>query len=152
MQEEQTNGTSPKNKVNKTLAVIIAILLLIIAIIAVIFIIGKFFIEKGESGGEAKTQAGERITVDDFYHATDGLWEMETTIHILKSQKFVSSDIELKSYLVKTVNPGETVRIARAGGRWKYLELIRNGEVIAEGWADAEDGRAKKQETAKTVK
>ena len=67
---------------------------------------------------------------------------METTIHLLKSRKFVSSENELKAYLVATAKPGETVRISESMGRWKKLDIIKDGKVKSSGWADAEDGRA----------
>lgn len=146
MNEEKQKET-PESKSNKKLAVIIIILLLLSAVVAVVFL---FFIKKDDSS--IASNNGDRVEIDDFYHAENGTWKMETTIHLLKSQKFVSSKTELKEYLIYTANPGEIVRISQASGRWKKLEVLKNGKVAATGWADAEDGRAELQKDNKTDK
>lgn len=92
--------------------------------------------------GKLEEAKGTVLQPDDFYHAKGGVWKMETAIHILKSMKFVSSENELKSYLVATAKPGTVVRISDSKGRWKKLQIIHNGKMKSSGWADAEDARA----------
>ena len=137
---EETSSETSKSKAGKKVAIIIIILLFIAAIIVVIYL---FMIKKEDI--EVTPSGSEIAVIDDFYHAKDGRWKIETTIHLLKEKKFVSSDTELKNYLVYTAKPGKIVRIAQAAGRWKYLEVEKDGKVIASGWADAEDGKAERQ-------
>jgi hypothetical protein len=92
--------------------------------------------------GHVQQAKGAVFAPDDFYHAKEGVWKMETTIHLLKSRKFVSSEAELQEYLIYTAKAGETVRISEAMGRWKKLDVIKDGKIKATGWADAEDRRA----------
>jgi len=73
-----------------------------------------------------------------FYHAGDGTWTMQDPMcYVLKSQKFVSSDRERDEYLVRAVPAGGVLRIIRGEGRWKQVEVLENGKVVATGWIDA---------------
>jgi len=133
-----------QNRIKRKLIIRRILFLTILGIIA--FLLYTFVFKDKKMMEKIKNQIEETkgavLSPDDFYHAKEGVWEMETTIHLLKSRKFVSSDTELKAYLVYMAKPGETVRISEASGRWKKLDVIEEGEVIASGWADAEDGRA----------
>lgn len=143
--DTQPPGKKPGKRRNR--------IIILVFLLVWILLLFYFFVIKQPPKKNALGQVpGERIEVDDFYHATDGIWEMETTIHILKSQKFVSSENELKQFLVRTVKPGETVQISQAAGRWKKLAILENGKFVPLGWADAEDGRAKKQIKKKLTK
>ena len=137
---EETQTETQERKSGSRLARIIVLLLLLGAIIAVLY----FFVIKKQDN-QSTAPKGAITEVDDFYHAKDGTWKMETTIHLLKEKKFVSGDAELKSYLVHTAKPGDIVRISQAAGRWKKLEVLKDDKVIATGWADAEDGQAELQ-------
>ena len=57
--------------------------------------------------------------------------------YVLKSQKYVSSDTERDAYLVRAVPAGGMLRIVKAEGRWKQVEVIENGKAVATGWIDA---------------
>ena len=132
-----------QNRVRRKRIIRRILILLILCVIA--FLVYQFVFKNKdmmkEIEGRIEDATGAVLTPDDFYHAKEGVWKMETKIHLLKSRKFVSSDMELKSYLVKTVKPGEIVRISKSMGRWKKLDLIKDGKVISTGWADSEDGR-----------
>ena len=130
----------------RALVAIIVIVLLIAAVIA----LRGLFSGKMQDADVAPID-GEVTVADDFYHALDGTWKMETTIHLLKEQKYVSSDVELEYFLVYTANPGEMVRISQAEGRWKFLDVMQDGKVKASGWADAEDHRAELQPDPSSV-
>lgn len=140
---EAIKEETPERKGRKKIAILIIIVLLLDALIAVIFI--AYLINQQNAERNQANIKGKIEEIDDFYHAENGTWKMETTIHLLKSQKYVSSDTELKEYLVYTAKPGEIVRISQAAGRWKKLEVLKDGKITATGWADAEDGRAELQ-------
>ena len=137
MTEETQTKTQEESKSGKRLIRIIILLILLGAIIAVLYL---FVIKKKKP--EVTTTKGVITETDDFYHAKKGTWKMETTIHLLKEKKFVSSDAELKNYLIHSAKPGDIVRISQAAGRWKQLEALKDNKIIATGWADAEDGKA----------
>ena len=127
---------------NRTIAIII--LLFIIVIPSIYFI---FFNEKSDNPTSAKVeeQTGKRFEgYDDFYHATGGKWNLETTVYLLKEQKFVGSENELQKFLIYQAEPGETVRMKESKGRWKFLEVIKNDSVVAKGWADVDKCKAEK--------
>lgn len=74
-----------------------------------------------------------------FYHASDGVWRMlDDECHVLKEQKFVSSEWELNDYLVARVKSGGVLRIVAAEGRWKEVEVIEEDQVLVRGWIDAD--------------
>jgi flagellin-like protein len=135
--EERGKGAKGKNR---ALAAIIGAVLLIAAAIVLCALFSGRTQDVDAAPGD-----GEVVALDDFYHAEDGTWKMETTIHLLKEQKYVSSDVELGHFLVYTASPGEVVRISQAEGRWKLLEVMEGGKAKASGWADAEDHRAELQ-------
>jgi len=132
-----------KEAASKNRSIGIIIILLLFSIIIVLLYL--FLAKSKKEDKQVSTSAESIRQIDDFYYAVDGTWKMETTIHILKSQKFISSNAELKDYLVYTATPEEIVRITQASGRWKKLEVFKNEKLIATGWADAEDACAELQ-------
>jgi hypothetical protein len=139
-------GRNERRSGRRGLAIAIVIVLLIAAVIAL-----RGLFSGNPQDADVAPVDGEVTVADDFYHALDGTWKMETTIHLLKEQKYVSSDDELKYFLVYTANPGEIVRISQAEGRWKFLDVMQDGKVKASGWADAEDHRAELQADPSSV-
>jgi len=138
--ESQENS---KNK-NRLIPVVLIILIMITAFI--LYLTGVFK-QDISNETEARDMGGERFEgFDDFYHADSGLWRLETTVHLLREQKFVSSDTELSAYLVYEAAPGELARIKQGEGRWKLLEIIQGDAVAATGWADVDKDRAERIE------
>ncbi len=136
LEQEESNQQKSRRRY-----VIIIIFICIAIFIAVLY----FLFFRGERNSTAESPS-KIVKIDDFYYAQNGEWVMESRIHLLKEKKYVSNDTELKKYLVYTVEPGEKVRITQAAGRWKHLEVIKEGKAIATGWADAEDAKAKQCE------
>lgn len=106
---------------------------------AIIFL---FFLE--DKPDETKDKAVKEISGEvhhgwtPFYYANSGTWKMlDPASYVLKEQKFVSSDAERESYLVKKVEAGGILRILSGKGRWKEVDVLQEGMVIARGWIDA---------------
>jgi len=132
-----------RRKMSRTL-----LLFLFLIIIIIVFV---FFLKNPSQGSfsdepKASKSSGERFEFDDFYHAKDGVWQLESTLHLLKEQKFVSGESELKEYLVYTANSNDTIRIKEASGRWKLIEVVENNSPKAIGWVDANRKNAKRFE------
>jgi len=118
-------------------------LILLILLIAVVAIWLLFFSHSDkESTAEEKDLAvtqsqGDRFEFSRFYHADGGTWIIEDEdILVLKEMKFISAS-EKDEYTVHEVKPSEHVRIVEARQRWKQVEILEDGEVIATGWIDA---------------
>jgi len=117
-------------------------LLLLAGAALVVHISGLIGGDRGKNG-EVSSTSGDRFAgFDDFYHARDGIWRLESTVHLLRERKFVSSQRELRDYLVYEANPGETVRLKQAAGRWKLLEVLDGENAGVAGWADVDKDRA----------
>ena len=73
-----------------------------------------------------------------FYHATDGTWKMlDEAVYVLREKKYVSNDTERDAYTVYKVGYGGVVRTMESEGRWKHVEVLEDGQVVANGWIDA---------------
>jgi hypothetical protein len=89
------------------------------------------------SPAEVQEPAGERFAYSAFYHADDGAWRLcDENLLVLKEQKFITES-ERDAYLVHEITPADVVRILEAQQRWKRVEILRDGKVIATGWLDA---------------
>jgi hypothetical protein len=123
---------------------IVLVLLLVILLLIIYFL---FFNDNSENIRTVtiEKQTGKRFEgYDDFYEATEGKWKLETIVYLLKEKKFVSSDNELQKYLVYKAAPKDTVQMTKSQGRWKYLQVVKNNSVLAEGWADVDKCYAEK--------
>lgn len=73
-----------------------------------------------------------------FYHAKAGTWKiLDEAAYVLKEQKFTSSDAERDAYSVYKLESGGVVRMMEARGRWKMVDVLVDGKVVASGWIDA---------------
>jgi hypothetical protein len=131
-------------KANKGPVLIIISLLVILAAIVLVFLILV--------GGDEQTQPvdeGSQPAVEDrgqfqegmspFYDAGEGRWILlDTVTHVLREQKYVSSDREREEYTLFKVPAGGEVRIIEAQGRWKKVEVRKGSEVLGTGWIDAD--------------
>lgn len=119
-------------------------LLIVIGIAALLLLVLVYFIFVWKSKtpvGPSVSQGGGELHHgwSPFYHATEGEWRMlDDECYVLKEQKFVSSEQERKEYLVATVESGGVLRIVGSRGRWKEVEVIEVGRVLAQGWIDAD--------------
>jgi hypothetical protein len=124
------------------LLLILFILLITAAAVWLLFISSS----DKESTVEDKEQAisqsqGERFEFSQFYHADGGTWSIkDENILVLKEMKFISAS-EKEEYTVHEVNPSDHVRIIEARQRWKRVEILDKGKVIAAGWIDAHNVR-----------
>lgn len=87
--------------------------------------------------------SGERFAFDDFYHAEEGRWALETAVDLLKEQKYVSGEAERERFLVHAAQPAETVVIRSARGRWKQVDVVDGERIVASGWIDANNKQAR---------
>ena len=133
-------------KRRKTLIILLLLILLIGLVTVLLFLFGVLP-TRGTRDGQVEQVEGTRFQgFDDFYEAPDGLWRTETTFHLLKTQKYVSSEMELEHFLVYKAEPGEIVRVKQDDARWKLVEVISNDTVLATGWVDADKLRAERIE------
>jgi len=89
----------------------------------------------------AEETDGGRFEYSAFYHATGGTWTLhDKDIHVLKEMKYVSAS-ELDRYVVRTLTPADRVRIVESRQRWKKVEVLDAGKVVATGWIDANNVR-----------
>jgi len=120
------------------------LILMLLLVVALAFVLFNIFSGDGEeSGVKAQAVKGERHHGwTPFYFAKDGTWKMlDAASYVLKEQKYVSSDRERDEYLVRKVDSGGILRIIKAAGRWKQVEVLENGNVVATGWIDADATR-----------
>lgn len=125
-----------ESKRRNSMHLVFTILFIIILVIILVFF---FSIKNDEKTTTVTEIKGEKQKGwSDFYYADNGTWKMlDPASYILKEQKFVSSDRERDEYLVRKVSADGILRITRAEGRWKHVEVLENGNVTAEGWIDA---------------
>ncbi len=80
---------------------------------------------------------GERFEFPPFYHASEGTWTIrDSGIGVLKEMKYITES-ERDAYTLHEVTPEDRVRIVETRQRWKRVEILRDGKVIATGWIDA---------------
>jgi len=141
----------------KTIIIVILILLLLFVILAAIPLAVWYFETRSEKPVppsvilEQAANGGGRYTFTKFYHANDGEWIInDPETPVLRTQKYVSSRAEMLEYKVKVLGPGARVRIIQPDARWKLVDVIENGKVVATGWIDAH--MVKKVHRARDVK
>ena len=123
--------------------IVLVVLLLLLLILAAIPLAVYFMTRHEEPlppvGNAQKTNGGGgRYTFTKFYHAGEGKWIInDPETPVLRTQKYVSSRAEMLEYKVKLLEPGSQVQIIQAAGRWKLVEVIEDGKVVATGWIDA---------------
>ncbi len=90
------------------------------------------------------SRSNEEIAEDDlppqtaFYDSKDGIWEMRgRTTYVLREMKF-ASESELPEYTEHIIPQGGKVRVLAAHGRWKQVEVLKDGMVVAKGYIDAD--------------
>lgn len=73
-----------------------------------------------------------------FYHAESGTWKiLDDAAYVLKEKKFTSGARERDAYTVYKLESGGIVRTIESQGRWKRVEVLKDGQVVATGWIDA---------------
>lgn len=93
----------------------------------------------GETESTVRETGGEpHYGWTPFYYATEGTWKMlDDAVSVLREKKYVSSDTERDAYTVYKVGYGGVVRTIESEGRWKHVEVLKDGQVVATGWIDA---------------
>lgn len=120
-------------------------LLLLLLFIVVVTLLLIFLLILPNGNGKSSDKAdlkqveGERHQGwTPFYFADEGTWKMlDPESYVLREMKFVSSETEREAYTVRKVESGGFLRIIQARGRWKQVEVLEEGEVVASGWIDA---------------
>jgi hypothetical protein len=130
-----------KNKKEKNRhSLLLILLILLIAVVAVwlLFFSSSDKSVTAEKKDQTITQSqGERFEFSQFYHADEGTWIIEDEdILVLKEMKFISAS-EKEEYTVHEVKPPDHVKIVEARQRWKRVEILDEGKVVATGWIDA---------------
>jgi hypothetical protein len=127
-----------KEKNRYSLLLILLILLIGVVVVWVLFFSSSDKESTAEKKGQTTTQSqGERFEFSQFYHAEDGTWTIkDENILVLKEMKFISAS-EKEEYTVHELKPSDHVRIVEARQRWKRVEILDEGTIIATGWIDA---------------
>jgi len=128
------------------------LLLLVLFLLIVALVVWLVFFNPSHKKGPTEDQSqasiqsqGEQYEFSKFYHADNGTWVIEDEdILVLKEMKYISAS-EKDEYTVHKVNPSDHVRIIEAPQRWKRVEILDQGEVIATGWIDAHHVRNAKR-------
>ena len=120
--------------------ILLALFITIVAAVVVFLLLKPQGAEEPPAGEPVEETAGElHHDWTPFYHADGGLWRMlDPESYVLREQKYVSSEREREAYLVCMVPEGGVLRILKAQGRWKEVEVLENGEAVARGWIDAD--------------
>ncbi len=104
-----------------------------------VFVIIVIFNPFGQQTALKPAVTGERDSgFSSFYYAEEGTWRLlDPVTHVLKEQKYTSSDSEKDAFTLKEVPSGGIVTITASEGRWKKVEVIENGKPVVSGWIDA---------------
>jgi hypothetical protein len=79
---------------------------------------------------------GQRFEFSDFYHATEGSWQiMDPAIRLQSEKKFMSPS-DYDRFTLHIVNSTDRIRIVESDARWKRVH-VDTGKGVIEGWIDA---------------
>ena len=83
--------------------------------------------------------AGGQADWSQFSAATSGTWQMlDASLDILQEPKEASQPADRQKLLVRSVSAQAQLRIVAVQQRWKRVELLEQGKVVATGWVDGQ--------------